>query len=207
MGKVESRYDHLWLVGNQDARFKEAAALVRRRVEQSCHELQQFVWGDHAFWEYLCQASAGPAVALGATFGDQAVLDHAVIIHERPSRGFLLVELAWKALQPMGRDYTVFVHLVDGGGRLVAQHDGPPAGGSRPTTSWESGGEIRDLHLIPLPPGIADGRYALWVGLYDADGRLALQDATTFAVAGQVEIIGGHRDPSASPAAPSVSSR
>jgi uncharacterized membrane protein len=79
----------------------------------------------------------------------------------------LEVTLYWRALAPMERDYTVFVHLVDPDGRLMAQHDGQPWWEvSLPTSTWGPGEELRDQHRLSLPPDLAPGTYSLQVGAY-----------------------------------------
>lgn len=71
--------------------------------------------------------------------------------------------LFWQAQATPAADYTVFVHLLNAGGNLVAQADGPPAGGVYPTSLWDAGEIIVDPHPLPaLPPG----RYRLKAGLY-----------------------------------------
>jgi uncharacterized membrane protein len=81
--------------------------------------------------------------------------------------GDLEVTLHWRALAPMDRDYTVFVHLVDLDGQLVAQHDSQPWWEvSLPTSTWEPGEELRDQHRLKLPPDLAPGTYSLRVGAY-----------------------------------------
>jgi 4-amino-4-deoxy-L-arabinose transferase-like glycosyltransferase len=78
--------------------------------------------------------------------------------------------LCWKALAPIPLDYTVFVHLYDEQGELVATGDGPPMNGAFPTLLWQHGDVIADAHLIPglliWPPGNTDS-YRIGVGLYD----------------------------------------
>jgi hypothetical protein len=60
----------------------------------------------------------------------------------------------------------VLVHAVDNSGQLVAQADGPPAGGERPTTGWRAGEVVADRRTLELPPGWR-GALTLLVGLYD----------------------------------------
>ena len=75
------------------------------------------------------------------------------------------LSFAWHALRPVAQDYTVFVHLLDGSGRIVAQGDGPPDGGRQPTSGWQTGQMIFDLHRVALaaiPTGLQ-----LEVGWYD----------------------------------------
>jgi hypothetical protein len=94
----------------------------------------------------------------------------------------MTVNLLWQAESEPGKPYTVFVQLLDSGGKLVAQHDGPPAGGRSPTSGWLSGDRVADEHRVELPKDLPAGAYRLIVGLYDANGqRLTLPDGQTFA--------------------------
>jgi hypothetical protein len=86
------------------------------------------------------------------------------------------LELVWQPHATLGRDYTVFVHVLDATGRLVAQADGPPLNGGYPTSLWSVGEQI--VERRPLPPVPAGG--SVLIGLYDlatgerlraADGR------------------------------------
>ncbi len=78
------------------------------------------------------------------------------------------VTLWWAATAPPPAGYTIFVHLLDAAGNLVAQADGVPNDGLSPTTIWQPGDVVRDVHRFPpgtvLPPG---GR--VLVGAYRAD--------------------------------------
>ena len=87
----------------------------------------------------------------------------------------LSVSLLWQAIPVMTSSYTVFVHLVDAAGKRWAQHDGIPFGGIYPTTRWEAGEMVRDVHSLDLPAGLPDGRYTLRVGLYDTATQARLQ--------------------------------
>ncbi|UCC86726.1 MAG: DUF2079 domain-containing protein [Anaerolineales bacterium] len=79
----------------------------------------------------------------------------------------LEVTLYWQALAPMDRDYTVFVHLVDRDGQLVAQHDSQPWWQMPlPTSTWQPGEELPDQHRLTLPPDLEPGTYYLQVGAY-----------------------------------------
>ncbi len=77
------------------------------------------------------------------------------------------VTLYWVGLRDTASNYKAFVHLVDGQGRVVAQHDGDPVGGFSPTTRWRAGELIPDTHRLPLPPDLPPGSYGLKAGLYE----------------------------------------
>jgi hypothetical protein len=86
------------------------------------------------------------------------------------------VTLYWRAEEPSAEDYTVFVHLVAPDGSIVAQHDGPPAGGLAPTSAWRLGTIIEDPHGIALAQPLPRGWQAR-VGMYiPSAGRLPAFD-------------------------------
>ena len=78
----------------------------------------------------------------------------------------LWVKLHWRSLQPTGADYTIFVHLIDGTGQTLSQHDAQPQDGAYPTSVWDAGEVVVDDHPLPLPPEPSAGDYWLDVGLY-----------------------------------------
>lgn len=75
------------------------------------------------------------------------------------------VTLYWLALQDLSQDYTSFVHVVDAGGNVIAQHDGSPDQGLTPTTRWLPGEIVADRHNISLQ-SISPGAYRLTAGMY-----------------------------------------
>ncbi len=75
------------------------------------------------------------------------------------------VTLRWEALASLGESYTVFVHLL-GSDRILAQHDGLPAGGLYTTAQWRPGDVIVDRHLLDTRGEILDDEPGLVVGLY-----------------------------------------
>ena len=85
----------------------------------------------------------------------------------------------WEAETEVTADYRVFVHLLDGEGRVLAQSDGIPANGIYPTWAWIPSEIIEDEHLIPLDKDVAPGEYRLAIGLYEPDTltRLRATDA------------------------------
>jgi hypothetical protein len=79
----------------------------------------------------------------------------------------LAVRLQWHALADLPRDYTAFVHVLDGEGQLAAQADVMPRGGLFPTSYWPRGAVVDDqieLSLADLPPGA----YHVRLGVYDS---------------------------------------
>jgi len=83
--------------------------------------------------------------------------------------------LYWQALAPMNERYTIFVHLLDSNGKLVAQHDREPQNGTAPTTSWLKDEIIVDAYTFT---SLAPGSYSLIVGMYDTESghRLSVDE-------------------------------
>ncbi len=87
----------------------------------------------------------------------------------KPGKKSLQVNLYWQGRQIMSEDYTVFVHLLDDEGGILAQHDGQPVGGDYPTPYWDAGEVVKDVHVLE---SVLPGKYQLVVGMYRlADGR------------------------------------
>ena len=73
------------------------------------------------------------------------------------------IALRWQALVQPRADYTVFVHVLDPDGRIVAQDDSQPVAGKFPTGAWLPGETVVDVHPLTLP----SGSYTIQVGLYE----------------------------------------
>jgi hypothetical protein len=81
----------------------------------------------------------------------------------------LRVKLYWQSLNPTEIDYTVFLHLQNQKGEIVAQTDRLPANGAYPTSLWSPGEIIPDELQVTLPdnlPSIPQS-YAIVGGMYN----------------------------------------
>ena len=58
-----------------------------------------------------------------------------------------------------------------------AQHDGPPASGTRPAPGWLPGEYIADTHSLAISAELPPGEYTLLAGLVDAAGGTAIPAA------------------------------
>ncbi len=90
------------------------------------------------------------------------------------------VRLVWQAVRRMSFDYTVFVHLVDERGKLLAQADQQPLGGDYPSSFWRPGEQVLDTHTLRVPKMAPSGAYWFRVGWYllDSGERLAVDSST-----------------------------
>jgi mannosyltransferase len=123
------------------------------------------------------RVDAGPIVAptippqqpLDAVLGGAIALD-GFDLSPTPARTGAAshVVLHWRALSTVDQDETVFVHLLDASGKIVAQRDQSPAGGARPTSAWNVGDTILDDESVDLPPNLPAGSYSIEVGMYFA---------------------------------------
>ena len=82
------------------------------------------------------------------------------------------MDVAWAVAgdRAPAADYVVFVHLLDAAGRIAAQRDMAPLGGSARTSTWPAGpGNAARLDRIGLaiPGDTPPGRYRLLIGLFD----------------------------------------
>ncbi len=87
-------------------------------------------------------------------------------ISNDPMNSILDVNLYWQQLGIIDQDYTIFVHVIDQHGNLVANHDGQPANGRFPTSTWRGEITIEDQHHINLPKSLPAGEYQIIIGVY-----------------------------------------
>ncbi|MBZ0297222.1 MAG: DUF2723 domain-containing protein, partial [Anaerolineae bacterium] len=99
--------------------------------------------------------------ALGA---DVAVLEEST--NCAPDAVTLAVQ--WAAVDQPKQDLSVFVHLLDASGAVIAQADqSAPVYGWYPLTRWQPGEIVRDLYTLPYQADAAHIRYGLYHQLAD----------------------------------------
>ena len=109
-------------------------------------------------------------------FGEAIRLEGARIL---PEGDGLRVQVWWRAVARLEKDYTALVHLYDSEGTLLAAGDAPPLRGRFPTSLWEPGDLIADEHVLALDTHgefVGLGWYDPMTGArlpgFDAGGRL-----------------------------------
>jgi 4-amino-4-deoxy-L-arabinose transferase-like glycosyltransferase len=114
-----------------------------------------------------------PEIPSGVTLGEQIQLQGADLSPRRLAAGeSLALALHWQAQRTPQADYTVFTQLLGPDGRVVAQQDNQPQGGSFPTSTWPPGETVVDRYRLALPADAPAGEYQLLVGMYTlADGQ------------------------------------
>lgn len=129
----------------------------------------------------------GPALPPEAQFPGVADL-----VQWRQLSSSLEIETAWRPTTPFpgDRPLTIFLQALAPDGRVVAQQDGPPAGGRRPTTGWIEGEIVLDQRTMNRTDPGYSGPAELVTGLYDATTgqRVPLADGSTAARLGQITL-------------------
>lgn len=144
-----------------------------------------FVWIQPAYAVTAQERATEPVTE--AVFGEQiALLSYDLILPDdnalQPADS-LQLRLTWQVLEPITRDWSVFVHLNDPVlGRPMAQRDMYLGQGLLSTRFLEVGDIVTNRYDLTLPPTtIAPAELQLSVGLYDfyAGERLMLADGQT----------------------------
>lgn len=160
-------------------------------------------WTTLGEWQWQrnrLQPMPAPAFApLDETFGGDGWLVQLTGVAEpqRAAPGARIpVTLRWQSSGPSPRDLTVFLHVRDAQGNIVAQDDSMPTWfGVQPTTQWRPDAAVLGAHSVLLPADLAPGVYNLVTGWYywETLERLALLDDTgqpidNGVVIGQLEV-------------------
>ncbi|MCL4544843.1 MAG: DUF2142 domain-containing protein [Chloroflexi bacterium] len=126
------------------------------------------------------QTSLPPSLPLriNVTFGRMIRLLSAAVPDHVEAGKLLDITLQWEAIRGPTADYTIFIHALDPGGRLIFQLDTRPHGGKLPTNDWVTGEVVTDHFSVPVPASTAPGVYRIVVGLYQLQTgkRLTLAD-------------------------------
>ena len=79
------------------------------------------------------------------------------------------LNLYWQATAVPQHAYTVFTHILNAAGQVVAGWDNPPCHRTCPTTGWQLGEVLYDEYMLALPADLPAGTYMIEVGMYDAN--------------------------------------
>jgi len=117
------------------------------------------------------QLVSSATLALPARLQVPIVLEQYQVPTTRLARGkALVVILNWRATERIEKDYTVFAHLVDAQGHLIAEYNSQPVNGKSPTSQWNPHHTIVDAAVLPIADDAPLGdHYRLEIGMYDLD--------------------------------------
>jgi hypothetical protein len=101
----------------------------------------------------------------------------------------ICLELHWRASHPLTADYTLFVHIIDATGQLIAQSDLPVTEGQAPTSGGTPAQTLVDRRGLVLPTVLAAGPYRLAIGLVLPDStRLKTTNNTDSVVLAELAV-------------------
>jgi 4-amino-4-deoxy-L-arabinose transferase-like glycosyltransferase len=106
------------------------------------------------------------ATKSGFDFGGKVVLRGYEVGEVHAGTPVLMTSYWQTRVAPAG-DYTVFLHLLDQKGNLIAQKDSPPGLAAFPTSQWAKGQTVVDYRSLQLPSDLPSGSYKLVAGVYD----------------------------------------
>jgi hypothetical protein len=173
LARIASSHARLFVLYWAEQQADPAGFVERWLAEHTLPAYEQWYGGVRlAVYGVDSPPITGPEHALDARLGDAVAL-RGVTLRGAPAHpgDIVGVALYWEALAPPPARYKVFVHLVDAGGRLVAQHDAEPGD----STAWPVGQAVADRHGVWLPQDLAPGTYVLRAGLYGVDDGLRLR--------------------------------
>ena len=114
--------------------------------------------------EWLLATTPEEATQVAYHFGPAVQLLAYDLEPAEPQPGDIVtLTLYWQTSQPLHQQATVFVHLLDEEGQIVAQDDAQPVRNSYPLPVWPPGMIVADPHPLIWPEAPA----ALSVGLYN----------------------------------------
>lgn len=87
-------------------------------------------------------------------------------VNVEPQEDALVLRFDWRAVERPSGDHTLFVHVINEAGEIVAQADTRPRGGTYPTFIWDPGEVVTDEIRLTLPPGLQEGIYRIYIGWY-----------------------------------------
>ncbi len=190
--RLADAYDRLWFAPYPSETW-DAENIVGRWLDYHLLHERHTPYQNQQLWAFRPLRTANEAATLvNALLNGEILLEAAyVTVNGRSvpldqsltvSPGDAVsVSLIWSADEALAEDYTVFVHLLAEDGSLLAQHDGAPMFGTRPTTTWNRGEQLLDRHeLVVAEPGVG-GNGRLLIGMYrpDALERLPWENGET----------------------------
>jgi mannosyltransferase len=106
---------------------------------------------------------SGTGLPIKADFADEVTLLGYDTVRGNTT---MTVTLYWEAQRLLDHSYTVFVHLLNARGEIVAQRDRLPLGGAWPTTAWLPGRPLADAYELTANGTVPGDANRLAVGLY-----------------------------------------
>lgn len=165
-----------------------AVLLVTASCSENCSCLIQRAHGSAATREVYHQAAAAAHLAsktpphpqhpLHGVFGDTVEFVGYDTDPAQPKAGQpVTITFYYHALRDVGRDWEIFVHIDDRGGRSERINgDHFPVENQFHTNLWKAGDYVADRFAFLIPSYQAKSALDLWTGFFDGDERLPLSN-------------------------------
>lgn len=167
---VLGELQHIELVDHK-ADFRALAAGLLVTPDYTFHNQPPDWWQDQigapvylrAAAPYLVQIDTQPEQAARAGGELRALREQVVCTGDR-----ILLSVDWYTPERPTEDRSVFVHLLNSSGALIAQADQfAPVYSWRPLTGWTANEVIHDIYVLPDAPEAASIRYGLYYQMDD----------------------------------------
>jgi hypothetical protein len=180
LNRVAAQYERAWFVPQMTLNWDRDGE-VSRMLSRGADRDYEAKFGPLHLRRYLLPNAYRRAwTALDAAFDDGISLR---AYRATAARDQVQLTLYWQPTATPRKDYTVFAHVLDASGVLVAQQDNPPVEGTYPTTQWAAGAVVVDRYVIIMPAVLPPGDLRFEVGMYDKDGtrlRASADDKVIF---------------------------
>jgi len=127
-----------------------------------------------------------PEYPANLALGDSLTLLGYDLDPDEPSRsGELQVSLHWRVEDHLSEDYHSYVHLLDERGQAIAQSDHRPGQEYYPSSLWQPGETVLDVHVLSIPVEGDLHQVTVVAGVYEYPSLVPLGSALTL---GQLSI-------------------
>ncbi|HYO87538.1 MAG TPA: DUF2723 domain-containing protein, partial [Candidatus Limnocylindrales bacterium] len=159
---VDHRADFAALVNSDHPLVTPATTFYNQSLDWWQAQTGSPVWLTAAAPE-LVRIAAAPQLGEAAPNAPASALPTAQTASLTCRDDALDLTIDWLASAAPTEDWSVFVHLLDADGTILAQGDqSAPVFGWRPLTSWAASELVRDIYTVPRVPGMTELTYGLY---------------------------------------------
>ncbi len=127
------------------------------------------------------------AKILDARVGENFALARYALAYDRAAQR-ARITLYWRGIAKSKSAFTVFVHLLDASGNILAQKDAEPLNGAYPTFIWDAGEIVREEYEFKLPADAAPKTIVIGMYAQPSLARLPVFDASGAPVGDRIEL-------------------
>ncbi len=161
----------LWRKDSKDYVYKKVQSSDRQLLSETQVILDELV---------LPPPARTPTTNSIAVFEYGMILQDVNIPEQVKAGSSLELNFTWRTIAEGQEDYIQFLHLGRDESEEWLIQDRQPLGSRLPTRLWYAGLLDSEVWQVSLPSNLAEGRYSLFTGLYDASNmsRVEVKDAS-----------------------------